>query len=319
MSGAREVALQLCPFSEYLETGLKARFETVRWFDLGKAAQEAFLAWRAQDVRAVVSGGHLGCPNALIEMLPRLGIIGINGVGLDRVDLEFAARREVRVTNTPGVLTEDVADLAVGLIIGLLRGIPAGDAHVKSGAWLRGDRPLGRKVSGRHFGIVGLGRIGLAIGERLAVFGAVSYTGPRQKAAAPFHFEPDLHALSRTVDVLVLACPSNAATRHLVGASVLEALGPEGYLINVARGAVVEDAALLDALKAGRIAGAALDVFANEPQVPEELRSSDAVVLTPHIASATVETRMHMADIVLAALDDWRARQLMVPVSLTAK
>ena len=227
-------------------------------------------------------------------------------MGVDKVDLPFARSRNVRVTTTPGVLTEDVADLAVGLIIGLLRGIPASDAYVRAGSWEQGDRPLARKVSGRRFGVVGLGHIGAAIAARLAAFGPVAYTGPQRKEV-PYAFHADLLDLARASDVLVLACPANASTRHIVNAAVLAALGEEGYLVNVARGAVVDEGALVAALDAGRLAGAALDVFENEPHVPEALRSSSRVVLTPHMASATVETRIRMADVVLENLDAFRA------------
>jgi lactate dehydrogenase-like 2-hydroxyacid dehydrogenase len=300
---SRPLVLQLCPFSAYLEAGLAQRGAVVRWFELDAAAQEAFLADRAPDVQAVVTGGHLGIPRVLAARLPRLKVIAINGVGVDKVDLAFARERGVAVGNTPDVLTDDVADLAVGLVIALLRGIPAGDAHVRAGAWPRGERPLGRQVSGRRFGVVGLGRIGAATARRLAPFGPVAWTGPGAKAGVAWPYEPDLLQLARDVDVLVLTCPANAATRHLVGAAVLDALGPAGYLVNVARGAVVDEAALVDALEAGRIAGAALDVFEDEPRVPASLRESPRVVLTPHVASATLETRTRMADLVLANLD----------------
>ncbi len=301
------VALQLCPFSAYLEAGLSLRFDVVRWDRLELAAQHDFLARRAGEVFAVVTGGHLGCTNALMTALPNLRVIAINGVGLDKVDLPFAAQRGVRVGNTPGVLTEDVADLAVGLVIGLLRAIPAADAHVKAGLWPAGDRPLGRKVSGRRFGIVGLGRIGAAIADRLAAFGPVSYTGPAPKSDVRHPFLPDLVDLARNTDVLIVACPATPATRHLIGPAVLEAIGRDGYLVNVARGSVVDETAVIDALRNGRLGGAALDVFENEPDVPEELRASDRVVLTPHVASATVETRARMADMVLANLDAARS------------
>ncbi len=207
-----------------------------------------------------------------------------------RSTLEFARRRDIAVTTTRGVLTEDVADLAVGLTISLLRGIPAGDAHVRAGRWTRGDYPLTRKVSGRRFGIVGLGHIGSAIAARLAAFGPVAYTGPRPKAV-PYEFHADLKSLARASDILILACAANAATRHLVGAAIIDALGPNAYLVNVARGAIVDEAELIAALRAGRLAGAALDVFEDEPRVPEALRALPNVVLTPHMASATVETR----------------------------
>lgn len=298
---SRPVALQLCSFSRHLEDGLASRFEVVRWYTLSPEQQLTWLERRAAEVRAVVSGGHIGCPNALMQALPKLGIVSINGVGVDKVDLAYARSRGVRVTTTPDVLTEDVADLAVGLVIGLLREIPAGDSHVRAGAWRNGDRPLARKVSGRRFGIVGLGRIGLAIAKRLAPFGLVAYTGPSRKDEY-YEYFPDLLALVNAVDVLVLACPANDLTHHLVNAQVLEALGPRGYLVNVARGSVVDEAALIEALECDAIAGAALDVFESEPDVPARLRESPRVVLTPHVASATMETRTRMADLVLENL-----------------
>jgi len=302
MNPTRATALQLCPFTPQLEAGLRDRFEVIRWFELGAQEQESLLRDRPPSVRAVVSGGHIGCPNALMNALPSLGVIAINGVGFDKVDLDLARSRGIRVSTTPGALTEDVADLAIGLIIGLLRGIPAADAYVRAGDWLKGDRPPARKVSGRRFGVVGLGAIGLAIADRLAAFGPVAYTGPREKLV-PYAYHPDLTGLAQACEVLVIACPANASTRHLVDAAVLDALGPDGVLVNVARGSIVDEAALIAALEAGRLAGAALDVFEDEPRVPEALRASPKVVLTPHIASATVETRQRMAEIVLANLD----------------
>jgi lactate dehydrogenase-like 2-hydroxyacid dehydrogenase len=300
MNATRATALQLCPFSDYLQDGLAARCEVVRWFELTAQAQQDWLAAHAGQVRAVVTGGHIGCSNELMAALPSLGIIAINGVGVDKVDLAQAKARGVRVSTTPGTLTEDVADLAVGLLIGLLRGIPAADAYVRTGNWAtQGDRPLARKVSGRRFGIVGLGQIGAAIAVRLAPFGPVAYTGPSRKDV-PYIYHADPVTLARESDVLVLACPANAATRHLAGPALFEALGPEGWLVNVARGAVVDEAALIAALDAGHIAGAALDVFEDEPRVPAALRASPRVVLTPHMASATRETRQAMADLVLA-------------------
>ena len=228
--------------------------------------------------------------------------MAINGVGYDKVDLALARSRGVRVTTTPGTLTDDVADLAVGLIISLLRQIPAADAHVRSGAWPSGEQPLARKVTGRRFGILGLGHIGGAIATRLAAFGPVAYAS-RNRKPVPYEFHADPGVLAVASDVLVVACSANETTRHMVDAGVLDALGPDGWLVNVSRGSVVDEAALVQALETGRIAGAALDVFENEPQVPEALRASPKVVLTPHIASATIETRKAMADLVLANLD----------------
>ncbi len=298
--------LQLCPLSPHLEAGLAARGEVIRLFDLDDAARADILQRRAGDVRAVVTGGHLGCDSALMAALPALGLIAINGVGFDKVDLDAARRAGVRVSTTPGVLTDDVADLAIGLVIALLRAIPAGDAHVRGGRWPQGDRPLGRKVSGCRFGIIGLGQIGAAIAARLAAFGPVAYTDTGQRDV-PYAYAADATALARDCDVLIVACTANPATYHMVDAGVLAALGPKGYLVNVSRGSVVDEAALAAALHAEGIAGAALDVFEREPHVPEALAASTRTVLTPHIASATVETRTAMADLVLANLDAFLA------------
>ena len=295
-------ALQLNPLSPSLEEGLAQRLEVVRWFELGDDDRAAWLKDRAQEVVALVAGGHVGGPTELIRALPQLKIVAINGVGYDKVDLGLARSRGVRVTTTPGTLTDDVADLAVGLIISLLRQIPAAEAHVRSGAWPRGEQRLARKVTGRRFGILGLGHIGAAIAARLAAFGPVAYTS-RSEKPGPYAFHPDVRALAHASDLLVVACSANDSTRHMVDSEVLDALGRDGWLVNVSRGSVVDEMALIAALEAGRIAGAALDVFENEPNVPDALRNSSRVVLTPHIASATAETRAAMAALVLANLD----------------
>ncbi|MGD8323640.1 MAG: NAD(P)-dependent oxidoreductase, partial [Gammaproteobacteria bacterium] len=216
--------LQLNPFMEFLESELQRHFEVVRWFELSHSEQRAWLAERSEDVEAIASGAHVGCPNELLDALPSLKIVSINGVGVDKVDLNHAAAKGVRVGTTVGGPTEDTADLAVGLTISLLREIPAAHEHVRDGKWPQAERPLAHKVTGRHFGIVGLGQIGSAVAARLAAFGPVSYTGPNRKDV-PYEFVADLHELARRCDVLIVTCPANAATRHLIDAAVLEALG----------------------------------------------------------------------------------------------
>jgi len=313
-SPATPLALQLCPFAPGLEAGLAERLECLRWFELGEAERDSVLATRGPDVRVVATGGHIGCPADLMRALPALELIAINGVGFDKVDLQLAAERGVAVSNTPGVLTEDVADLAVGLVIAARRGIAAGDALVRAGKWPQGELPLGRKVSGSRFGIIGLGRIGSAIAARLAPFGEVGYASPSAKDV-PYRHMSDPADLSRWADVLVVACAANAQTAGLVDTAILEALGPEGWLVNVARGSIVDEPALIRALAAGAIAGAALDVFADEPRVPEELLQATNTVLTPHVGSASVETRAEMARLVLANIDALLAgRPLETPV-----
>lgn len=301
MTANRPTLLQLCPLSPALEQGLNELFEVVRWFELDPAQQKHLLETDASSVRAVATGGHVGCPDDLMEALPNLGIVSINGVGFDKVDLALARARGVRVTTTPDVLTADVADLAVGLTIGLLRGITPADRHVREGEWVRGERPLMRRVSGSRFGIVGLGRIGRATADRLSSFGPIRYHSPTPKDA-PYERAASLAELAEWADVLVVTCNANEATRGLIGADILDRLGASGYLVNVARGSVIDEPALIEALQQRTIAGAALDVFADEPRVPQALIDSERVLLTPHIASATAECRAAMSDLVLANL-----------------
>jgi len=298
----------MCPLSGVLEQELDDLFAVVRWFEQDAQAKSQFLQNGAADVRAVVTGGHIGCTTELMAALPNLGIISINGVGYDKVDLPQARARGIRVTTTPDVLTADVADLAVGLTIDLLRGITRSDRFVREGGWLEGDRPLAHRVTNRRFGIVGLGRIGRATADRLAVFGPVRYHGPSRKDA-PYPFEPSLTKLAEWAEVLVITCHANATTARLINAHVLNALGPKGYLVNVARGSVLDEPELVQVLENGLIAGAALDVFADEPRVPATLIESERVVLTPHVASATIECRQSMAELVLANLRAFLAGQ----------
>lgn len=296
------VLLQLFPFSDYLEGELRNRFDVIPWHSMGEKDQQSWLSENADSVEAAATAGHIGCAKALLEALPNLKIIATNGVGFDKVDVDLAANRGVYVSTTPGLLSEDVADLAVGLTISLLRRISAGDTYVREGSWLKDEMPLARKVSGRKFGVLGLGAIGSAIAARLAPFGEVHYTGRSQKEV-PYQYQPDVLSLAKNSDVLVIACAANAETQNMVNSDVLQALGSDGWLINISRGAVVDEPALIQALDAGTIAGAGLDVYADEPNVPQALIDSDRVVLTPHIASATKETRKAMADCVLANLD----------------
>jgi lactate dehydrogenase-like 2-hydroxyacid dehydrogenase len=305
--------LQLCPLMPALEKALAERFTVHRFFELADA--DAFLAENASRLRGVVTGGHIGIPAELAARLPALEIVAINGVGFDKVDLAEAKRRGVRVSNTPDVLTEDVADLAIGLIVSVLRQIPLGDAHVRAGRWPSGDLALGSKVSRRRYGIFGFGRIGQAIARRLEGFGAELAYASRSPVETPVRAVGSLIELAAWSDVLIIAASASAETRNVVDAGVLDALGPHGVLVNVARGSLVDEAALLDALEAGRIAGAALDVFADEPHVPERFFSLHNVVLTPHMASATHETRQAMADLVLANLDaHFAGREMPTPL-----
>jgi hydroxypyruvate reductase len=254
-------------------------------------------------IRAICGSGESKVTAALIAQLPALEIVSIMGVGYDGVDVAACKTRGVVVTHTPDVLNDDVADLALALALNIARRIPQADRHVRDGKWPQGPMPLATKMSGARLGLVGMGRIGQAIAQRALAFGmSIAYTARSAKPALPYAFHATPRELAAASDFLVVITPGGAATRKMIDASVLEALGPKGCLINVARGSVVDEAALIDALQRGVIAGAALDVFENEPNVPEALRALDNVVLTPHIGSATVATRQAMADRAFANL-----------------
>ena len=249
-------------------------------------------------IRAVCGSGESKVGADLIARLPALQIVSIMGVGYDGVDVAAAKARGVLVTHTPDVLNDDVADLALALALNIARRIPQADRHVRDGKWPQGPMPLATKLSSARMGIVGMGRIGQAIADRARAFGmSIAYTARSAKPGLPYTFHDQVTALAAQSDFLVVITPGGAATRKLIDAKVLAALGPKGYLINVARGSVVDEAALIAALQAGTIAGAALDVFENEPQVPQALRELDNVVLTPHIGSATKTTRQAMANL----------------------
>ncbi|MFO1057088.1 MAG: 2-hydroxyacid dehydrogenase [Dongiaceae bacterium] len=263
----------------------------------------ALLAEIGPRIRAIATTGGRGAEAALIAQLPALEIISCYGVGVDAIDLPAARARGIAVTNTPDVLTDDVADLALALLLATSRRICAADRHVREGRWLKGDMPLTRKFSGSRVGIVGLGRIGQAIARRCAAFDCrIAWHGPRPKPDAPYPHVASAVDLARDSDFLVLACPGGAATRGLVNAAVLDALGPEGVLINISRGSVVDEPALVAALLEKRLGGAGLDVFVDEPRVPPALLDLENVVLLPHVASATVETRGKMGDLVIGNL-----------------
>lgn len=265
--------------------------------------RRALIASVADRVRGIATTGTVGAKAELIEALPKLEIIACFGVGYDGVDVDAARRHGVIVTNTPDVLTDCVADLTLSLLLAVARRICAADRYVRAGRWLQGPMPLASKVGGKTCGIVGLGRIGSAVAKRAEAFGMrIAYHGPRSKKNVPYRYYPSLTQLARDADYLVLTAPGGPETRHLVDAAVIDALGPEGTLINVARGSVVDEAALVDALKSGRLGAAGLDVYEHEPQVPETLMALENVVLLPHVGSATRETRAAMGELTVANL-----------------
>jgi len=275
----------------------------------------AYLKTHGAHIRGVVTGGHTGITREVMEQLPRVEVIAVNGVGTDAVDLAYARDRGIHVTATLGALTEDVADLAIGLLIAACRGLCTSDRFVRADLWNKSATPLAplplaRQFSGMRIGIVGMGRVGRAVASRAAAFGCpIAYTDLQAMGDVPYPFTADLVELARNSDALVLAAAADKA-EGIINASVLQALGKEGYLINVARGRLVNEPDLVSALRAGLIAGAGLDVFVDEPNVPTELYAMENVVLQPHRASATVQTRTRMGEMVLASLAAGLAGQI---------
>ena len=279
--------------------------------------QKSFLAEVAPRVQAAVTNGIVGMKGDLIEALPALEIIGVFGVGVDAVDLAVARARGVRVTNTPDVLTEGVAELAIALLLAVARRVPFNDRFVRAGRWPNeGDPALASSLAGRRLGIVGLGRIGRRVAELAEAFGMViCYTGPRRKDDATWRYYDDLVGMAREVDCVMVTCKGGSDTAGLIGREVIEAIGPEGWLINVSRGSVVDEGALVDALVSGRLGAAGLDVFASEPRVPDALLRLDNVVFQPHQGSASEETRAAMGRLVLDNLEaHFAGRPLLTPV-----
>ncbi len=306
--------LVLHKLNPWILEGLDKNF---RCHHVWQAADQAkLIAEAGPKARGMACSGHGPVGPALLDKLPKLELVSVFGVGYDGVDVKACTQRKVRVTNTPDVLTSDVADLAVGLTIATLRGIVVGDRFVRAGQWLKGQLPLFEKLGGKTVGIVGMGRIGQAIAKRCAACDTtVVYHGPRKKDV-PYRYYPDLAAMAKDCHVVIVACPGGEATRNLVDAKAIEALGKKGYLVNISRGSVVEEPALVKALVEGKLAGAGLDVFVDEPRVPEALIKLDNVVLQPHVGSATTETRKAMADLVVNNLvEHFAGRKLLTPVN----
>ncbi len=281
--------------------------------------QPATLARVAPRVGALAIGGHVRVDGAFMAQFPRLQIVSNFGVGYDAIDAAWAGRHGLLVTNTPGVLDEEVADTAMGLVLATVRQLPAAERHLRAGKWIEGAFPLSHSLRGRTLGILGLGRIGKAVARRAEAFGlAVVYHGRKPQTDVPYLYYPTLVGLAEACDILVVITPGGAETRNLVGAEVLKALGPDGILINVARGTVVDEAALIAALRDKTILGAGLDVFAEEPKVPQALIDLDHVVLLPHVGSASIRTRRAMAECVVSNVLAWaEGKQPLTPVPET--
>ncbi len=262
--------------------------------------RDAFIASVADRITAAASTAFRGMDAATMARLPKLKLVSHFGVGVDSVDVGAATARGIKVTNTPDVLTEDVADIAITLLLATVRRICAGDRYVREGKWLKGAFPLTDTVQGKTLGLVGMGRIGRAIARRAEAFNLkIAYQGPNRKADLSWPYFQDPVALAREVDFLVAACPGGEATRGLVSRAVLEALGPHGVVVNISRGSVIDEPAMIELLQAGKLGGAGLDVFVNEPDVPQALFAMDQVVLQPHVGSATHPTRRAMGQLVV--------------------
>jgi lactate dehydrogenase-like 2-hydroxyacid dehydrogenase len=287
-----------------VDEALERAFVCHRMAQVAPGERADFIERIGDKVRAVYTTGTAGIDAALAGRLPKLEIVAVHGVGVDAVAFDALDPRGIVVTNTPAVLTEDVADLALALLLAASRRLPQLDRYVRDGAW-EAKAPLlpARSLRGKVAGIVGLGRIGRAVAARLESFGMRIRYFQRRTADRPYPRSASLAALAGASDYLVVCAPGGAATRGLIDAAVLDALGPEGTLVNIARGSLVDEAALVAALRDGRPGGAALDVFADEPRVPAALRALGNVVLTPHVGSFTVETRTAMGRLALANLE----------------
>ncbi|CAN1824875.1 Hydroxyphenylpyruvate reductase [Linum perenne] len=310
------------PVHPHLVEAVEKRFTLYKLDGVPDKAQ--FLSSHRDSIRAVVGNSVAGADAELIDQLPKLEIVSSFSVGLDKIDLGKCKEKGIRVTNTPDVLTDDVADLALGLMLAVLRRLCESDRYVRSGLWKKGDYKLTTKV--RFFlgfpflfktvGIIGLGRIGMAIAQRAEAFNCpISYFSRSQKSDVRYKYYPTVIDLATNCDILVVACALTPETRHIINRDVMNALGPNGVLINIGRGPHVDEQELVSALVEGRLGGAGLDVFQDEPNVPEELFKLENVVLLPHVGSATVETRKAMADLVVGNLEaHFLNKPLLTPV-----
>ncbi|MHA6629630.1 2-hydroxyacid dehydrogenase [Pseudonocardia sichuanensis] len=312
----RPTVLMPAPMHPFVMDGCGERFEVLRLWEA--ADPEALLDERGKDVRAIALGSHARVDGALLDRVPGVEIVANFGVGYDSIDVDAATERDVVVTNSPGVLDDEVADTALALLLMTVRELGRAERYLRAGRWeAEGHYPLTpATVTGRSLGILGLGRIGEAIARRAETFRMTVAYHNRSQKDVPYRYYPSLLEMARAVDTLVVVVPGNAATRHLVDAEVLAALGPDGVLINVGRGAVVDESALIEALRSGTIHAAGLDVYEDEPHVPQELIDLDNTVLLPHVGSGSEPTRRAMGQLVLDNLDAWFAEgRALTPVN----
>ncbi|PON34074.1 Erythronate-4-phosphate dehydrogenase [Parasponia andersonii] len=310
--------------SSYLERELEKRFNLLKLWTVPNSNKTQFISDHAESVRAIVGSPAFVVDASVVRALPNLEIVANFGVGVDTVDLKLCEEKGIRVTNTPDVLTDDVADLAIGLTLAVLRRLCESDRYVRAGKWkINGDYKLTTKFSGKRVGIVGLGRIGRAVAKRAEAFGCnvgyYSRSSEKQQdhdhALKKYEYYPSVAELAADSDVLVVACALTQETRNIVNRQVIEALGPKGVLINIGRGPLVDEPELVSALVEGRLGGAGLDVYRNEPRVPEELFGLENVVLLPHAGTGTNETRDAIAHLVIANLEaHFLKKPLLTPV-----
>ena len=312
----RPTVLMPSPMHDVVVDGCEERFELLRLWEA--ADPDALLAERGPDVRGLATGGHRRVDADLLDRLPNLQIVANFGVGYDSVEVNAATERGVIVTNSPGVLDDEVADTALALLLMTVRELGQAERYLRAGRWAaEGPYPLtDLTVTGRKLGILGLGRIGEAIAKRAEPFRMTVGYHNRSQKDVPYRYYPSLLQMARDVDTLLVVVPGTAATRNLVDAEVLKALGPEGVLVNIGRGTVVDEAALIGALKTRTIRAAGLDVYEDEPHVPQELIDLDNAVLLPHVGSASKPTRRAMGQLVVDNLTSWFAEgRALTPVN----
>ena len=292
---------------------LETRYNVHRLWEAGD--QEALISEIAPQIRVVVTEGW--APADFQAKFPNLELIASLGVGYDGVALGAAQARKIAVTNTPGVLDDAVADLTIGLLIAVTRGMVVGDQYVRNGEWLKANFPLMSHLRGRRAGILGLGRIGLAIAQRLQAFGVeINYHNRRERSDVDYKYYSSLSMMAQDVDFLILSCVGGEETKKIVNREIMEKIGPNGVLINISRGSVVDEGDLVACLEEGKLGGAGLDVFTSEPHVPEALFKMPQVVLQPHIGSATLQTRIAMGQLVVDNVDAYCAKKpLLTPVA----
>ena len=311
---SKHEVLLMCPLYAPTQRRLDETYQVHPYWTA--ADREALLKAVAPTCRVVVTSGGRGIDGATLAKLPLVKLVSCFGVGVDAIDLGYCAKHGIAVTNTPDVLTDDVADLAVALMLASLRRVAQADRFVRAGQWLKGALPLATTVTGRKVGIIGMGRIGQAIADRCRVFKTeIGYFGPRRKPVEGQYFS-DLVELATWSDVLIAACPGGEATRKLVSGKVLEALGSDGHFVNISRGSVVDEPAMVALLVSGKLGGAGLDVFEDEPKVPSQLLTLESVVLQPHQGSGTAQTRQAMGDLAVGNADAFFAgKALLTSVS----